>query len=119
MFQPEVAGRAIRFVAEHPRRNMWVGLPAAYTVLGNRVAPALLDWYLGRTGVNGQLTDKHGPRHGSNVFEPQDETSDRGAHGMFDESSFSRDPLSAISMRAWRLVERVRLAGRTSGRIRR
>ena len=36
--QPEVCARAIRFCAEHPRRNMWVGISTAYTVLGNRIA---------------------------------------------------------------------------------
>src|SRR5579875_2799737 len=33
IFQPEPAARAVRFVAEHPRRNMWVGIPTAYTIL--------------------------------------------------------------------------------------
>jgi len=51
IFQPEVPARAIRFLAEHPRRNMWVGISTAYTILGERVAPKLLDLYLGRTGV--------------------------------------------------------------------
>jgi NAD(P)-dependent dehydrogenase (short-subunit alcohol dehydrogenase family) len=67
IFQPELPARAVRFVAEHPRRTMWVGASTAYTILGNRVAPWFLDWYLGRTGVKGQLSDADGPRYGSNV----------------------------------------------------
>lgn len=46
LFQPEVAARAILEMAAHPRRNMWVGFPAAASVLGNRLAPGVLDWGL-------------------------------------------------------------------------
>jgi NAD(P)-dependent dehydrogenase (short-subunit alcohol dehydrogenase family) len=98
IFQPEVAARAVRYVADHPRRNMWVGLPTAFTIVGNRVAPWLLDWYLGRTGVSGQLTDQPGPRLGSNVDEPRDDETDAGAHGMFDDQAHERDPWSWLSM---------------------
>jgi NAD(P)-dependent dehydrogenase (short-subunit alcohol dehydrogenase family) len=37
VYQPEVAARAIRYSAEHRRRNVWVGVPTVYTVLGNRL----------------------------------------------------------------------------------
>jgi NAD(P)-dependent dehydrogenase (short-subunit alcohol dehydrogenase family) len=109
VFQPEVAARTICFLAEHPRRNAWVGVSSAYTVLGNRVAPALLDRYLARTGFSGQIIDS-GPRHGSNVFVARDEDVDRGAHGMFDEEAHDRDPWSATSMAVWGALDR--MAGR-------
>ncbi len=98
IFQPELPARAVRFLADHPRRNMWVGVSTAYTILGNRVAPWFLDWYLGKTGVSGQLTDKKGPRYGSNVFTAQDTDADRGSHGMFDEAAHGSDPWSWASM---------------------
>jgi NAD(P)-dependent dehydrogenase (short-subunit alcohol dehydrogenase family) len=98
IYQPEVAARAVRHVADHPRRNMWVGIPTAYTILGNRIAPWFLDWYLGRTNVNAQLTDEDGPRWGSNVDQPQDDDRDAGAHGMFDAKAHDRDPWSWMSM---------------------
>lgn len=98
IFQPEAAARAVRFVAEHRRRDMWVGLPTAYTILGNRVAPWFLDWYLGRTGVKGQLSPDGGPRFGSNVFQPRDAEHDRGAHGAFDGKAHPHDPWSWASM---------------------
>ncbi|HET8527559.1 MAG TPA: SDR family oxidoreductase [Gaiellaceae bacterium] len=98
IFQPELAGRAIAYVVEHPRRNMWVGVSTAYTILGNRFAPWLVDWYLAKTGVNGQLSQQDGPRFGSNVFEPKDEDADRGSHGMFDEQAHGSDPWSWASM---------------------
>ena len=104
IFQPETAGRAIAYLASHPRRNMWVGVSTAGTILGNRAAPWLLDWYLGRTGVSGQLSKTDGPRYGSNVFTPRDAEQDRGAHGMFDSKSHAHDPWSALSMHAGQLA---------------
>jgi len=98
IFQPELAGRAVAYLAEHPRRNMWVGVSTAMTILGNRVAPWFLDWYLGKTVVKGQLSKEDGPRWGSNVFAPRDEYTDRGAHGMFDDKAHHRDPWSWASM---------------------
>ncbi len=92
--QPEVCARAIRFSAEHPRRNMWVGISTVYTVLGNRLAPAVVDWYLGKTGVDSQQTDQDAPRWGANVFEPQDAEHDRGARGAFSASAAEHDPVS-------------------------
>lgn len=99
IFQPDVAARVIRYAAEHGRRNMWVGLPTAYTILGNRVAPWFLDWYLSRTGVDSQLADDAGPRLPSNAFTPRDDLHDAGARGSFTQKAHDRDPWSAISMR--------------------
>jgi hypothetical protein len=98
VFQPELAGRAIAYLAEHPRRTMWVGVSTAYTILGNRVAPWFLDWYLAKTGVKGQLSKEDGPRYGSNVDRPRDAAVDRGSHGMFDDKAHSGDPWSWASM---------------------
>ncbi|MDQ1700047.1 MAG: hypothetical protein QOG34_1910 [Frankiaceae bacterium] len=98
IFQPEVPARAVRYVAEHPRRNIWVGVSTAGTILANRAVPWLLDRYLGRTGVKGQLTDQDGPRLGSNVDVARDENIDVGAHGMFDEQAHPHDPWSWASM---------------------
>ncbi len=95
--QPEVCARAIRFSAEHPRRNMWVGISTVYTVLGNRVAPAFVDWYLGKTGVKSQQTDRDAPRWGSNVFEPQDAEHDREARGAFGDKAAAHDPVSFLA----------------------
>jgi NAD(P)-dependent dehydrogenase (short-subunit alcohol dehydrogenase family) len=92
IFQPELPARAIAFLAEHPRRNMWVGVSTAYTVLGERLAPKLLDLYLGRSGVKSQQTGRDLPRLGSNLFEPRDEQEDQGAHGGFDDKAHMCDP---------------------------
>ena len=98
IYQPEVAARVVRRIAAHPRRNSWVGIPTAYTILGNRIAPGLLDRYLGRTGVDAQLSDEPLPRWGSNLRKPRDETVDRGARGPFDEAAHSHELVSRLGM---------------------
>ncbi|HEX5561637.1 MAG TPA: SDR family oxidoreductase [Nocardioidaceae bacterium] len=98
IFQPELPARAVRFLVEHPRRNMWVGVSTAYTILGERLAPKFLDLYLGRTGVTSQQTGDDLPRRGSNVFDPSDQDEDAGAHGPFDGQAHGRDPVLWLSM---------------------
>ncbi len=56
IFQPEVAARAIVFAADHPRREYWVGFSTVQAILGNRIAPALLDRYMARKAWDGQMT---------------------------------------------------------------
>lgn len=98
IFQPELPARAIAFLAEHPRRNMWVGLPTAMTILGERVAPKLLDLYLGRSGVKSQQNGQDLPRWGDNLRTPRDAEADRGAHGAFDEQAHEKDPVLWMSV---------------------
>ncbi|AEA28143.1 short-chain dehydrogenase/reductase SDR [Pseudonocardia dioxanivorans CB1190] len=98
VFQPELAARAIRFVAEHRRRNIWVGISTAYTILGERMAPLLVRAYLARAGVTGQQSRADLPRHGANLFVPRDDDADRGAHGAFDDEARSRDVVLWASM---------------------
>lgn len=95
--QPEVAARAIVDAVEHPRRETWVGIATVYTVLGNRIAPRFMDWYLARTGVTSQQTKQDLPRWGSNVFTPRDEQEDRGARGTFSAHAQEHDPVSFVS----------------------
>ncbi len=97
VYQPEVAARGIVHIAEHPRRNTWVGVPTAYTILGERVAPWFLDWYLARTGVKSQQTSQDLPRWGANIWEPQDEHEDRGARGAFSDKAHDHDPVLWLS----------------------
>ncbi|SFF24754.1 SDR family oxidoreductase [Aureimonas phyllosphaerae] len=89
IFEPEVPARAIRFAAEHDRRNVWVGYPTVQAILGNRIAPGLLDRYLARSGYSGQLTQEPKPDDApSNLFEPV--KGDYGSHGRFDSRSKPR-----------------------------
>jgi hypothetical protein len=116
VYQPELAAKAVAFLAEHPRRNIWMGVPTAYTILGERLAPWFMDWYLGLKGVKGQQTDRDLPSWGSNLYEPRDEEEDRGAHGSFDDMGHDRDPVLWASMHRRSLLGAAALA--TAGGIR-
>ncbi|MFC6369717.1 SDR family oxidoreductase [Nonomuraea thailandensis] len=93
IYQPEVAARAIVHAATHPeRKEYWVGSSTVATMLAQRVAPALVDRYLARTGAQSQVTDEKAPTGVANLWEPADESSDYGAHGSFDHRSHGRSP---------------------------
>ncbi len=92
IFQPEIAAEAIFFAAHHPRREIWLGRPTVEAVLGNKLAPGLLDRYLARTGYTGQLTQEPATGSKNNLFEPVD--GDFGAHGRFDERARERDVIA-------------------------
>ena len=64
IFEPEVAARAIYWAAHHRRRELYVGFPTVYTIIGNKLAPWLAERYLARTAVDGQQTDRAVRRHG-------------------------------------------------------
>lgn len=98
IFQPELPAKGIVFLAEHPRRNMWVGVSTAYTILGERLAPKLLDLYLGYRGIQGQQTDQTALRLAPNLDQPCDDDADQGAHGPFDDKAHSRDPVLWLSV---------------------
>ena len=87
VYQPEVAADAVHYAAHHRRREVWAGVPTVYTIIGNRLAPGLVERYLARTGVKGQQTDEplgQDVREG-NLFDPP--TTDQGAHGPFDREA--------------------------------
>ncbi|MFF7244556.1 SDR family oxidoreductase [Embleya sp. NPDC008237] len=104
IYQPEIPARAIVFAADHPgRKEFWVGASTAATILANRLAPALLDRYLARTGYASQQTSHPGePDHAGNLYRPLDDDGspgnhDRGAHGDFDERAHGRAPQPWLS----------------------
>src|SRR5918912_992896 len=57
IYQPEVGARAVAHAAEHPRREMWVGLPTVYKILGEKFASGLMDRYLARSNEQAQQVD--------------------------------------------------------------
>src|SRR3954470_8114841 len=98
IFQPEVAARAIVYSALHPRRELFVGGSTLLAVWGQKFLPNVLDWYLGRTGVEAQQTDEALPDRPDNVDAPRDESADRGAHGRFDDRAKSRSFALELSL---------------------
>ena len=100
IYQPEVAARAVVYAAGHPgRKQYFVGASTAATILANRVAPALLDRYLARTGYDSQQTGQCEPSRPDNLWEPVDEPrgDDHGAHGEFDDRSHRRSAQLLLS----------------------
>jgi NAD(P)-dependent dehydrogenase (short-subunit alcohol dehydrogenase family) len=94
IFQPEVAARAIYYAAHHDRRELYVGMPTVEAIVGNKIAPGLLDHYLARTGYESQQTDEPAdPNRPNNLWEPL--PGDHGAHGVFDDRS------SGHSLQLW------------------
>ncbi|HLI24781.1 MAG TPA: SDR family oxidoreductase [Acidimicrobiales bacterium] len=117
IFQPELAARGIAFLAEHPRRNMWVGVSTAYTILGERFGAKLVDIYLGRTGVKSQQTSQDAPRLGDNLWEPRDADADQGAHGAFDAKAHGRDPVLWTSLHRRQLAAGLGALGAVAGAV--
>jgi len=98
IYAPEIAARAIVWMAGHPRRReLWVGGITGAAILAGRVAPGLMDRYLARTAVDSQLTDQPAdPGAEDNLWQPVG--SDQGAHGDFDEMEHVHSPLTDLAM---------------------
>jgi NAD(P)-dependent dehydrogenase (short-subunit alcohol dehydrogenase family) len=102
IYQPEVAARAIVFAARARRREVWVGGANAVLMFANKLAPAVGDWYLARTGYDSQFTDEPvDPHRPDNLERPL--SGDHGAHGLFDARARSR------SLQLWASQNRGRL----------
>ncbi len=86
VFQPEVAADAIVWAAESGRREVYVGMPTVQAIVGDKIAPGMLDRYLASFGYSGQQTDQpEDPDRRDNLWEPL--PGDHGAHGRFDSVS--------------------------------
>ncbi len=86
IFQPEVPASAILWAAEHHRRTLNVGSSTDLAVYADKVAPGVLDHYLGDTGFASQQQtgQPEDPTRPNNLYAPLDEDRDVGAHGRFD-----------------------------------
>jgi NAD(P)-dependent dehydrogenase (short-subunit alcohol dehydrogenase family) len=110
IFQPEVAADAIAFALEHPRRSIWVGGSTVGTVIANRIAPGILDRYLGWSGYRSQQTQEPlDRRRPANLYTPVE--GDHGARGVFDHRSSSHSPQLWASKHRRALVGGLMVAG--------
>jgi NAD(P)-dependent dehydrogenase (short-subunit alcohol dehydrogenase family) len=88
IYQPEVAAEAIAWAVDHYRREWYVGGSTVFAIVGNKLAPALADYYLAWQGYDAQQYDGYAdPHRRDNVDQPIPE--DRGAHGDFDDRAKS------------------------------
>ena len=98
IFEPEVAARAIHWAAHHRRRELYVGFPTVYTIIGNKLAPWLAERYLAKTAVDGQQTgERFDGTAAANLFEPVDDDHDEGARGIFDGQAHHRSEQAWLS----------------------
>jgi NAD(P)-dependent dehydrogenase (short-subunit alcohol dehydrogenase family) len=89
IYQPEVAARAIVWASSQRRREVWVGGSTVATIIGNSIAPSLVDRYLGKTNVDAQQTDEPvSPDRPDYLFAPL--PGDHGPHGRFDDRAHPR-----------------------------
>jgi hypothetical protein len=110
IYQPEVAAEAVHWAAHHDRRELYVGAPTVKTIVGNKVAPGLVERYLARMAVDAQQDDRPVPDgRPDNLFAPVG--GDPGAHGDFDSESRSR------SIEAWLSRNRGALAAAAAGTV--
>jgi NAD(P)-dependent dehydrogenase (short-subunit alcohol dehydrogenase family) len=86
IYQPEVGAQAVLYAAHHRRPEIYVGYPAAEAIMANRIAPRLLDHYLGHTGFDSQQSSEpDDPERPNNLWETV--PGEFGAHGRFDSSA--------------------------------
>ncbi|MGW2133383.1 SDR family oxidoreductase [Streptomyces coelicoflavus] len=121
VYQPEVAARAVLYAAGHPERRMyWVGGSTVATLLGQKLAPGLLDRYLARTGYDGQQTGRPvDPSRPANLWKPADDTApdDYGAHGVFDDEAHERSLQFWISRHRGPLALAAAVTGAAAGAL--
>lgn len=102
IFQPEMAARAIFWAATHKRRELWVGMPAAEAILGNRFIPGVLDHQLARKAYEGQQDNTPvEPTRRDNLYQPV--PGDHGVHGRFDAQAIDH------SAELWMAIHRGKL----------
>jgi hypothetical protein len=56
IYAPEACAEAVLWAAKHPRRReVWVGKPTWEAILGNKLIPAIMDYYMARRAFEGQF----------------------------------------------------------------
>jgi NAD(P)-dependent dehydrogenase (short-subunit alcohol dehydrogenase family) len=104
IYKPEVAADAIVFAAYHPeRREYWVGMPSVKAILGNRVAPGLLDWIMAKQAWSGQFTDERiSPTRPDNLFAPVEGLHD--TYGIFSDRAQAFSLQASLGRHKWALA---------------
>ncbi len=104
IFQPEVAADAILFASKHNRREIYVGYPTVQAIVGDKIAPEVGDYVLGKIGFKGQQTDiPDDPNRKNNLWEPI--PGDHGAHGNFGAEATDFSPELWISKNKNKLLK--------------
>ena len=114
IFQPEVAADAIVWAAYHDRPEVQLGYPTVQAILGDKIAPRLLDHYVKRVW-DGHVTNvPDPPGRPDNLFTPA--PGDFAAHGPYDADAWTVSPQMWINKnRGWLALAGVSLAAAAVG----
>ena len=94
IYQPEAIGEAVYRAARSTPRELWIGLSAIKAIVGDMLAPGLLDDFLAKKGYRGQITQQPRPDGApDNLVEPP--AVPYRTHGRFD--SLATDHVQAFS----------------------
>ena len=86
IYQPERCAEAVMRVIEGARRQKIYGVWNWMLVKLNQVIPGVGDHYMGRTGIDSQLTDiPIDADRRDDLEHPVDDVRDRGPHGIFED----------------------------------
>ncbi len=109
IYQPEIPAEAVYWAAHHKRRELWVGYSAVQAILGNKLSPSFADWYLAKTGIEGQQVQDMpvGPGRPDNLYQPVQGLA--ATHGMFDAQAKTRSP------QLWATTHRPVVVGTVAG----
>ena len=89
IYQPEVAARAIVWAASNYRRETNVTPMTSAAIIGDKIAPGVLDRYLGATGYDSQQTSEPiESDRPDNLWESV--ATDLGTHGEFGDRAHAR-----------------------------
>lgn len=117
IFEPEVGARAVYWAAHHDRREVYVGRSTVEAIVGNKMAPSMLDHYLAKTGYKAQQTpEPEDPSRPDNLWAPLDADEDHGMHGRFDSRASSFSPQLAIDLN-WPKAVGLAIAGALAGTV--
>lgn len=111
IYQPEVAAEAIVFAADHPeRREYWVGASSVEAILGNRIAPGLLDQMMAKQAWSGQYTSERIPAdRPDNLFTPVEGL--HATHGVFDGRARPYSVQFRLDRHKWAVASAAAVAG--------
>lgn len=103
VYQPEVAAEAVFRASQHRPREYWVGFSTLMTIVGNMIAPGILDAILARNAYRGQSTQLAlRPDRKDNLYAPVSAL--HRTHGVFGAGAKVRGVILSGSLMRYAIV---------------
>lgn len=100
LFAPDVVAKTIVYAAQHPKRDVFVGVRCKMLSLGSVTVPGILDRVMRKRSFNQQQsTAESAPGRHDALYAPDSEQGLRERAGL-SENVIERDAYSAVSLRA-------------------